>query len=612
MTRYIVVGAGAIGATVAAELHRSGTDVLLIARGEQLAALRRDGLRYVRPDGVHTLDLPVAGGPDEVALRADDVLVVATKSQDTEEVLRRWAWLPVGDGAGVAADELPVVLLQNGLANERAALRRFATVVGAMVWLPAGHLAPGEVVARSGRTVGALWLGRYPRGSHPVVPAVAADLRAAGFAVQEVTDVVRWKAAKLLNNLRNAADALYRRSSLRDLAVGALRAEGRAVLAAAGTGVADPRAEGTVDVSGVSAGDVPGYPVGGGSTWQSLARGGEPETDFLNGEITLLARLAGADAPLNLAMQRRVRRAVREGTPAGSLGDDDLGVTLRRAAPVLIGPVELRERLSGPLPPVVLDVRWRLGDPHGRERYRAGHVPGAVYADLDTELSAPPSAAEGRHPLPEVASLQAAARRWGITAGRTVVVYDDLGGQAAARAWWLLRWAGVFDVRLLDGAWPGWLAAGCPAATGEETAVPGDVTLTGGLLPTLTTGEAAALARAGVLLDARAGERYRGEVEPVDPRAGHIPGAVSAPTTGYLDDGGAMLSPDGVRRRLRALGVDLDAPAEVGVYCGSGVTAAHTVAALAAVGVDAALYPGSWSAWCADPQRPVATGPEPG
>lgn len=276
----------------------------------------------------------------------------------------------------------------------------------------------------------------------------------------------------------------------------------------------------------------------------------------------------------------------------------------------LVTAAELAQRLAGPRPPRVLDVRWALGDPHGREHFRAGHVPGAVFVDLETELAGPADPALGRHPLPAVADLQAAARRWGLRTGDAVVVCDTTGGLAAARAWWLLRWAGVAEVALLDGGVPAWQRAGQPLQAGEPAPPePGDVVLTPGHLPVLDADGAAALARDGVLLDARAAERYRGEVEPVDPRAGHVPGARSAPTTDNLAADGTLADPATLAARARAL-TDGDAP--VGVYCGSGVTAAHAVLALAEAGVDAALYPGSWSQWSADPDRPVALGPEPG
>jgi thiosulfate/3-mercaptopyruvate sulfurtransferase len=259
----------------------------------------------------------------------------------------------------------------------------------------------------------------------------------------------------------------------------------------------------------------------------------------------------------------------------------------------------------------LLDVRWRLGGPPGREEYRAGHIPGAVYVDLDTELAAPAADGLGRHPLPDLATLQAAARYWGIRAGDTVVAYDDNGNLSAARAWWLLRWAGLADVRLLDGGLAAWRAARHPIAIGDEYAEPGDVELASGLLPSVgPDGAALLVADGGLLLDARAGERYRGEVASVDPKPGHIPGAVSAPTTENLTADGTFRSPRELAERFAALGVEPGRP--VGVYCGSGVTAAHEIAALTIAGVpDAVLYPGSWSQWATLPDRTIATGPDP-
>jgi thiosulfate/3-mercaptopyruvate sulfurtransferase len=256
---------------------------------------------------------------------------------------------------------------------------------------------------------------------------------------------------------------------------------------------------------------------------------------------------------------------------------------------------------------VLLDVRWRLDAPDGRPAYREAHLPGAVYVDLERELAGPPGGVAGRHPLPPADRLQEAARRWGVRQDSVVVAYDDLGGMSAARAWWLLRDAGVRDVRVLDGGIAAWRRAGLPVESGDVVPAPGDVTLRPGLLPVLDADGAAAFD--GALLDARAGERYRGEVEPIDPRAGHIPGAISAPTAGNLDADGRFLPPEALRSRFTDLGVDLDGP--VAAYCGSGITASHELLALAVAGVDAALYPGSWSAWSSDPSRPAATGPNP-
>jgi thiosulfate/3-mercaptopyruvate sulfurtransferase len=280
---------------------------------------------------------------------------------------------------------------------------------------------------------------------------------------------------------------------------------------------------------------------------------------------------------------------------------------------VLVRAEELARELAAPERPAVLDVRWSLAEPDGRSAYRSGHVPGAVFVDLERELAAPPSPAAGRHPLPAPADLEASARRWGLRRGGRVVVYDDVGGTSAARAWWLLRWAGLTQVRILDGALTAWRGAGGALETGDVMPEPGDVVLplaAGSAGPGMPTTDAdGAAAWAGVLLDARAGERYRGEQEPVDPRAGHVPGARSAPTVENLADDGTFLPPAELRRRFAELGA-VEGTA-VGVYCGSGVTASHEVAALASIGIDAVLYPGSWSQWSADPARPAATGARP-
>jgi len=272
------------------------------------------------------------------------------------------------------------------------------------------------------------------------------------------------------------------------------------------------------------------------------------------------------------------------------------------AATVLVSPSEL---LAVGRRPVLLDVRWALGDDRGREKYLEGHLPGAVYVDLETELADPARPTLGRHPLPSVQRLQSVARRWGIRTGDQVVAYDASGGTAAARAWWLLRWGGLTDVRLLDGGLAAWQRAGGTLESGDVVPETGDVSLTGGGMPVLSIADAAGWQ--GVLLDARAGERYRGEVEPIDPRAGHVPGAVSAPTTENLAPDGTFRPAPELAERFAERGVRPGTP--VGVYCGSGVTAAHEVAALAVAGVEAALWPGSWSQWSADPNRLVATGP---
>lgn len=284
----------------------------------------------------------------------------------------------------------------------------------------------------------------------------------------------------------------------------------------------------------------------------------------------------------------------------------------------LIDVGSLASELAGGTPPVLLDVRWRLGGPPGIDSYCEGHVPGATFVDLDTDLAGSPGSG-GRHPLPDAASFEAAMRRAGVRSGYPVVVYDDGDSTVAARAWWTLRYFGHGQVRVLDGGFRAWVAAGQPVTVDEPRTEAGDFTARAGQLPVLDADGAAALARSGVLLDARAGERYRGEAEPVDPVAGHIPGAVSAPTAGNVGSDGRFLPPGELRRRFEGLGVAPGQPGqpdaialEVGAYCGSGVTAAHEVLALELAGIAASLYVGSWSGWTTDPGRPVATGAEPG
>ena len=271
----------------------------------------------------------------------------------------------------------------------------------------------------------------------------------------------------------------------------------------------------------------------------------------------------------------------------------------------------LARALAGPGPPVLLDVRWRLGGPPGIEAYRAGHLPRAVFVDLDADLAAEPGPA-GRHPLPPAGRFEEAMRRAGVSTGSAVVAYDEADATSAARAWWLLRYFGHRGCQVLDGGFRAWRAAGGQVATGDGAAPGGgDFTARPGHMPVLDADAAASLARRGHLLDARARERYRGEREPIDPVAGHIPGAVSAPTTANIGADGRFLPAAGLRARFATLGA-AGRDGMVGVYCGSGVTAAHEVLALELAGYRASLYVGSWSNWVADPARPVATGPERG
>jgi thiosulfate/3-mercaptopyruvate sulfurtransferase len=256
----------------------------------------------------------------------------------------------------------------------------------------------------------------------------------------------------------------------------------------------------------------------------------------------------------------------------------------------------------------LLDVRWQLTTGSQPNLYASGHIPGAVFVDLDRDLAAPPGAG-GRHPLPTAEDFERAMRAAGVRTDAPVVVYDDANGLPAARAWWLLRYFGHAQVALLDGGLGAWLAAGRPLTEGDERPrQPGDFQARPGAMSVLDAAQAGALAAAGVLIDARAPERYRGETEPMDPVAGHIPGARNWPMARTLNAAGRLLPETELAEGLRAL----TRGAEVGAYCGSGITAAHTVLALELAGIrGAALYPGSWSEWVTDPARPVATGDEP-
>jgi thiosulfate/3-mercaptopyruvate sulfurtransferase len=269
---------------------------------------------------------------------------------------------------------------------------------------------------------------------------------------------------------------------------------------------------------------------------------------------------------------------------------------------VLISAAELAGLIQAGDPITVLDVRWRLDQPDGREAYLQGHIPGAVYVSLEDELSDHTITGRGRHPLPSGCALQEAARRWGVEQDSLVVVYDDWNRAGSARAWWVLTAAGL-TVRILDGGLSAWRSSGGSMEAGPVTPQPGNVTvlhddLYAGGQPTLTAEQTGTV----TLLDARAAERFRGDVEPVDPVAGHIPGARNLPSTGVLADDGTFLDNGALAELFGDPGDGL------GAYCGSGVSAAVTVAALAALGRKAALFPGSWSEWCSDPERPVELG----
>ncbi|ATG55703.1 sulfurtransferase [Brachybacterium ginsengisoli] len=277
--------------------------------------------------------------------------------------------------------------------------------------------------------------------------------------------------------------------------------------------------------------------------------------------------------------------------------------------PPLLDASALHALLEDPAPgarsPHLLDVRWALDGSKGHSTYLAGHLPGAVYVDLDTELAAPARPEAGRHPLPDPETFAASLRRAGVTEGSTVVAYDDGDGAQAGRLVWMLRALG-HRAALLNGGLSAWDG---PLETEDVLPAPGDVAARDWPVERLASADEVAAGQS-LVVDARAPERYRGEVEPIDPRAGHIPGAVNLPYVGNLDAEGRFMDPVELRARFEAAGVREDR--ETIVYCGSGVTATHDLLALESAGFTRLrLFPGSWSQWSTDTTRPVAVGPNP-
>ncbi|MFF9005394.1 ketopantoate reductase family protein [Streptomyces goshikiensis] len=329
--RYIIIGAGAIGATIGGRLAESGREVVLVARGAHAEALRADGLRLTTVSGERVHRLPVVTAPAELGeLRPDDVLLLAVKTQDAIAALDAWSDAAVA-GGGTAAQRLPVLCAQNGVESERLALRRFTRVYGVCVWLPSTFLEPGVVSALCAPLTGILHLGRAAGGSDATARRIAADLEGAGFEAPVVEDVMRWKYAKLLGNLGNAIQATTGPEP--DPAKGTLllRAvrEAKAAFDAAGIGYV-PEAEAAAARDGKAE-----QPAGvrGGSSWQSLRRGtGSIEADYLNGEIALLGRLHGVATPVNDTLRHAANIFAREGLPPGAMSVKDLTALADEAA----------------------------------------------------------------------------------------------------------------------------------------------------------------------------------------------------------------------------------------------------------------------------------------
>ncbi|QES47575.1 2-dehydropantoate 2-reductase [Streptomyces venezuelae] len=322
--RYIIIGAGAVGATLGGRLAESGHEVVLVARGAHADALRADGLRLTTAEGTRVHRLPVVTGPAELGeLRADDVLFLGVKTQDALAALDSWSDAEVA-GGGTAAQRLPVFCLQNGVEGERLALRRFARVYGVCVWLPSTYLQPGTVSALCAPLTGILHLGRAAGGTDPLAGRVAGDLATSGFEAPVVEDVMRWKYAKLLGNLGNAIQAATGPEPDPAKAALLLRAirEAKAAYAAAGIAYATEAEQAAARDGKVNQ---PPDGVRGGSSWQSLRRGtGSVEADYLNGEISLLGRLHGVPTPVNEVLRHTANILAREGLPPGAMSIADL------------------------------------------------------------------------------------------------------------------------------------------------------------------------------------------------------------------------------------------------------------------------------------------------
>lgn len=335
MTRYIIIGAGAIGGGLGGRLAQHGHDVVLVARGPHLEALQSGGLRLRSPEQDVVVSVPAVGGPDELSLTPDDVLVVSTKTHQAGAALAQWADTPV-TGGGTAGERLPVLTALNGVASERLALRYFERVFGVCVWMPAVHLEPGEVIIRSVPRSGLFHLGRVPvQAARPedaeLLQRIKTDWDGSEVQALLPDDVMPWKYRKLISNIGNAFQALIGDNGSFSALVQAASTEAREVLDRAGIGYVDDATEAAAREDSFTVQPVPGTPeVLGGSTWQSLTRGtGNVETDYLNGEIALIARLHGDAAPINAAVASLARVSAAEGRKPGEISADEVRSHLR-------------------------------------------------------------------------------------------------------------------------------------------------------------------------------------------------------------------------------------------------------------------------------------------
>lgn len=318
MTRYVIIGAGAVGASLAAQFELEGIPYALVGRGSQIEHIRNHGLTFQRPSGTRQVSLNAFDLHNPPELAHGDILLLTVKSQDAIEALAFWSWRPVSGTDGTAATRLPIVTFQNGLATEAAALRTFSHVYGASILTPARFTETGKVTVGGQPQLGVVTVGRFPAGRDATSRLIVADLDTAGYLAEESADIRRWKSAKLLHNVRNVLELFDGADDIRARIGEALVDEARDALQAAGYSLAAP-SERTIDISGWRTATDSGIQPGQQSTWQSFTRGASSEVDYLNGEIVLLGRLHGIPTPWNDAVQVVAGRLAQRGNFSGAL-----------------------------------------------------------------------------------------------------------------------------------------------------------------------------------------------------------------------------------------------------------------------------------------------------